>query len=132
MDAMEIAEQFNRSEIPGVVARAINYDSGSAKYRDLSCNGVILHVTQREVFRPVLSGLMLIKLVRDLHSEHFAWATYPSYVNPSGTRHLDKLLGIDRSELMFDLSSDAFVQTARESRACLDWIPEITPYLLYV
>jgi uncharacterized protein YbbC (DUF1343 family) len=132
MDAFAITKQFNQLEIPGVFARAVTYDSGSTKYRELSCNSVILHVTQTRTFRPVLAGLMLIKLLRDQHPEHFAWATYPTHVNPSGSRHLDKLLGIDSSESLFDLSSDAFLPAVRQSTACHDWISEIEPYLLYV
>jgi uncharacterized protein YbbC (DUF1343 family) len=131
-DAIAITERFNQLEIPGVFARAVTYDSGSTKYRDLSCNGVILHVTQARTFRPVLAGLTLVKLLRDQHPERFAWTNYPTYVNPSGTRHLDKLLGIDSAESLFELPSDTFLPAVRQSTACLDWISEITPHLLYV
>lgn len=131
MDAFAIAEQFNQADIPGVVARAITYDSGSTKYRDLSCNGVMLQVTDARAFHPVLAALTLIKLVRDQHPEHFAWATYPTHVNPSGTRHLDKLLGIDSAESLFDLSSGTFLPAMQQYTACSDWPSEITPYLLY-
>lgn len=132
MDAIEIAEQFNQLEVPGVFARAITYNSGSAKYRNLSCNAVILHVTQPRIFRSILAALTLIKLIHDQHPEHFAWMTYPTHVNPSGTRHLGKLLGIDSSESLFELSSDTFFPAVRRSTVCLDWAFGIEAHLLYV
>jgi hypothetical protein len=52
-------------------------------------------------------------------------------VNPTGTKHLDKLLGIPDSESLFDLPLHRFLAATEKITRCSNWGQEMAPYLLY-
>ncbi|MGX5817008.1 exo-beta-N-acetylmuramidase NamZ family protein [Chitinophaga lutea] len=83
-------------------------------------NGVMFHVSDLEVFRPVALGWSLIQVVKELYPDHFMWADYPTHVNRSGGRHLDLLLGVLRAEEVDRLDFDSG-----------DWAERVGAYLLY-
>jgi uncharacterized protein YbbC (DUF1343 family) len=131
MHAQEVADEFNRLQLPGITARAITFAPDAAKYQGQACNGIMLHATETRYVRPVFAGIALIKLIRDLHLDNFRWATYPTHVNPTGEKHLDRLLGIADAESLFDLQWNAFCETAKFLLDCAQWKEQIAPYLLY-
>ncbi len=67
---------------------------------------------------PVLAAMTMIKLIRDAHEDDFAWSTYPTHVNPAGTRHQDKLLGITDVELVFEQPWGEFRKTVERLLDC--------------
>jgi uncharacterized protein YbbC (DUF1343 family) len=131
LNAIALADRFNSMKFPGIVARAVTFTPESSKYRGLACNGVMLHITDRASFRPVLSAAVLIKLARDNHRTDFAWARYPTSVNPTGAGHLDKLLGIAGAESIFDDSLPHLLERLQTLLDCNSWKNTIQPFLLY-
>jgi uncharacterized protein YbbC (DUF1343 family) len=131
LDAIAMTEKFNNLDLPGVVARAVTFLPESGTYRGESCNGLMLHVTDMRTLRPVWLAVMLIKCIKDLHPESFAWSTYPTHVNPTGKRHLDKLLGIENAESLFAQDWDKFVPATRELLDCGEWESRVQSHLLY-
>lgn len=65
--------------------------------------GIRIKVIAPSAFNPVLTGLILLKLIKDIHPQDFKWQPYPTHVNPSGANHLSLLLGIPDAEKLFDL-----------------------------
>lgn len=131
LNASELVRAFNKLALPGVVARGITFTPFTGRYKDQPCQGCMFHVTDKTRFRPVWSGMLFIKLVSDWHPAEFEWATYPTHVNPTGTHHLDKLLGIPNSEQLFVLPMSHFQETVQRLLRCDDWFDQITPFLLY-
>lgn len=131
MDAIAMAKQYNQLGIPGVAARAVTFVPESGKYRAQNCQGVMLHVNEIQSFRPVLAAVMLIKLVKDAHPGIFAWSTYPTHVNPSGKKHLDKLFGVADAESLFEQRADSFAPSMRQLFDCSGWELRVRPHLLY-
>jgi uncharacterized protein YbbC (DUF1343 family) len=129
--AMEVAAAFNRLESPGVVARAVTFVPEIGKYRGQGCKGVMLHATDVRRIRPVSAAMTMIKLIRDTHADAFAWSTYPTHVNPAGTKHLDKLLGVADAELLFDRPWDEFRKTVEQLLDCTKWASSVEGHLLY-
>lgn len=127
----QVVNQFNELAIPGVVGRSITFTPQSGKYTGQLCRGTMFHVTDTTGFKPILSGLLFIKLVYDHHPDQFAWAPYPTHVNPTGKHHLNKLLGIPDSERLFELPISDFTKTLHKLVVCEAWAAEILPYLLY-
>jgi hypothetical protein len=82
-------------------------------------------------FQPVSFGLLLIRLIRDMHPDNFAWAPYPTQVNPDGSGHLDKLLGMADSAALFDQPFQSFMATVMRITAAGDWAGEVNSHLLY-
>lgn len=111
--------------------RPVQYTPATGKYAQQLCSGISLRVKDPRYFQSVFPGMLLIKLIKDLYPQHFAWNTYPTLVNPSGTGHLDKLLGITGSESIFDLDFGGFIaQTQKRARAT-EWPTMVKEYLLY-
>jgi uncharacterized protein YbbC (DUF1343 family) len=129
--AYEVIEQFNLLQLPGVLARATSFVTEIGKYRGMNCHGVMLHVIGMRDIRSVLTAFMLIKLIRDMHQDNFIWATYPTAVNPTGEKHLDKLSGLVNAESLFDLSWREFRAKAESLLNCFAWKEHIAPHLLY-
>lgn len=73
VDGEELAEYLKTLELPGVVFRPIHFLPTFQKFQGEDCNGVFLHVTDRNIFEPVLTGLSLVKAIYDLYPNDFKW-----------------------------------------------------------
>lgn len=102
-----------------------------AKYKGEICNGYLLSPKDYRAYKAVETGLLLIKLIKDQYPLHFAWQPYITNVNPTGTKHLDKLLGIANSEDLFELPLATFKNTIKTICHANNWPQQIKPYLLY-
>jgi uncharacterized protein YbbC (DUF1343 family) len=127
----KLVQTFNMLALPGLVLRSITFTPLSGKYRDELCQGVMFHVTDRTLFKPVFTALLFIKLVRDMHADNFQWASYPTHVNPTGENHLNLLLGIPNVSKLFDKSWEAFNEQIPSLLHVEAWSEKIRPYLLY-
>lgn len=108
------------------------FTPSSSKYAGEICNGIELKIFNREKFHPVFMGLVLIKIVKDLHAQQFKWQHYVTHVNPDGSHHLDKLLGIPNSENLFEKNLDAFIDYINPILQIHEqWEETILPFLLY-
>lgn len=76
-DSLEVAECLNRLNLPGVYFRPHNFLPTFQKHSGKLCHGVQLHVLDREVFKPVITGIAVIKTYRDLYPEDFQWQDPP-------------------------------------------------------
>lgn len=128
MDGARIARRLNALHTDGVVARPVHFQPAEGKYAGQRCNGVMLHVHDPAVFRPVAYGWRLIRLIKEHHPEHFAWAAYPTCVNHSGGRHLDLLTGLPGAESIIAGASEGDIDRYTDTG---DWREKVTPYLLY-
>ena len=93
--------------------------------------GIRLKVIEPSQYDAVLNGLLLLKLVKDIHPKDFKWAPYPTNANPSGENHLSLLLGIPNAEALFDLPLQNWLQQMNIILRVDEWRSEIEPYLLY-
>ncbi|ADB36523.1 exo-beta-N-acetylmuramidase NamZ family protein [Spirosoma linguale] len=131
LDAGKLVAMFNEIGLPGVVARAVTFVPQSIKYAGQLCQGLMFHVLHQQDFRPVLMGLLFIKLVYDTHFGYFNWSCYPTHVNPTGKRHMDKLLGIPNAEELFRQPLPEFTKTLHSLLRCEAWMDNMKPYLFY-
>lgn len=77
VSASELAEQLNRLSLPGVHFRSHSFIPTFQKHAGLLCHGVQIHVLDREAFKPVITGVALIKTIRDLYPGDFKWQVPP-------------------------------------------------------
>ncbi len=112
-------------------AHAITFTPEHSKFKGQLCKGVRLEVHDRISFRPVLTGMICIKLIKTLHPEQFDWDVYPTNVNPSGKNHLDKLTGISNSEKLFDLPFPAFITAITKQTNARAWKEMVQKAILY-
>lgn len=80
IDGHALASRLNgygETVLPGVWFRPHSFMPTFQKHAGELCHGVQVHVLDRQTFRPVRSGIALIKAIHDLYPESFAWQEPP-------------------------------------------------------
>jgi uncharacterized protein YbbC (DUF1343 family) len=93
--------------------------------------GIRMKVKDPYHYPAVMNGLVLLKLMKDLHPNDFKWMPYPTNANPSGENHLSLLLGIQNAEQLFELPLKEWLQNCIKIIKVRNWSHTIAPYLLY-
>ena len=75
INGKKLAGVLKSLELPGVIFRPIHFLPTFQEFAKQECEGVFLHVTDREIFEPVITGLALIKTIYDLYRNEFQWKT---------------------------------------------------------
>lgn len=73
----ELAEALNSLELSGVTFRAVEFLPTFQKHAQTLCGGVFVHVTDRESFEPVITGVAMVKTIFDLYPDDFKWKNPP-------------------------------------------------------
>jgi uncharacterized protein YbbC (DUF1343 family) len=131
MNGKQVAGIFNQLALEELTAIPINFEPFDAKYANQTCSGIQFQVLEPPYFQSMGYGLLLIKLIKELYPKQFQWSPYPTSVNKTGQRHLNKLLGIPDAEKLFDLPLQTFIAQTSKLTAVGDWKEAVTPYLLY-
>lgn len=131
LKADAVAQQINLFFGDELNCRSVHFIPSLNKYAGEQCNGVHFSVNDPLQFRPVFFGLLLIRIIKDLHRDKFEWAPYKTHVNPEGINHLDKLLGISNAEQLFELPMHAFIQKCTKETKVSEWVEMVSHYLLY-
>jgi uncharacterized protein YbbC (DUF1343 family) len=97
----------------------------------ITTKGIRLKVIEPSAYDAVLNGLLLLKLVKDIHPNDFKWMPYPTNANPTGNSHLSLLLGILNAEELFELPLQNWLQQLSILLRVEDWRNQIEPFLLY-
>ncbi len=93
--------------------------------------GIRFKVIEPSAYDAVLNGLLLLKLVKDIHPKDFKWVPYPTNANPTGNNHLSLLLGIPNAEDLFELPLQNWLQQISILLRVEDWRNQIKPFLVY-
>lgn len=75
LDGRRLARALTATGLPGFIARATAFEPTFHKHARQSCEGVQIHVTDPDVFRPVATYLALISLAHHAHPEAFRFRT---------------------------------------------------------
>jgi len=105
---------------------AIVVENETSKYK-----GIRMKVKDPYHYPAVMNGLLLLKLIKDLHPNDFKWIPYPTNANPSGENHLSLLLGVPNAEAIFDLPLQQWLQKINALLRVEGWKKNIEPFLLY-
>jgi len=93
--------------------------------------GIRIKIIDPNTYDAVFNGLLLLKMVKDIHPSQFEWKPYPTKVNPTGNNHLSLLLGIPHAEQIFELPLQIWIQQMTKLLAVKDWRVTMQPYLLF-
>jgi uncharacterized protein YbbC (DUF1343 family) len=107
IDAYRLADALNDLTLPGVRFRPMFFCPSSSKYVGQTCQGVYVHVTDRQSFRPLGTGLHVIHTIRHLWPQDFSWLETSWEGRPP---HFDLLIGngwvrrwIDQGQSVVDI-----------------------------
>jgi uncharacterized protein YbbC (DUF1343 family) len=120
LDGYTLAESMNELGLPGVRFRATTFTPSSSNHAGSECHGVQVHVTDRDLLRPVEMALHLIAVARCSSADAWMW-------NP----HFDRLAGNGslRSELEAGTHVTEIVGMWKESISA--FLQQREKYLMY-
>lgn len=77
IDPNQLVAQLIGENLPGVVFRPLHFQPTFHKFAGETCGGIQIHVTDRDRFKPVITGVAIISSTRRLYPNEFAWNQPP-------------------------------------------------------
>ena len=71
IDAEKLSRVLNDKHLGGVRFRPVHFTPTFSKYDGKSCNGIEVHVMDRDAFNPAVVGLSVIATIHDLYPHEF-------------------------------------------------------------
>src|SRR5688572_1511241 len=130
IDAERFAREMNALHLPGAVFRPAVFEPTFQKHAKQPCGGCQIHVTDREAFKPVLTGAALIQMFRRFDPQNFAWRQ-PPYEYEHEKLPIDILAGSDslRRQIESDLQPQSIADSWRDEEE--EFRDRRREYLLY-
>ena len=73
----DLTVELRRVQLPGVVFRPLYFQPTFHKFEGDLCGGLQIHVMDRNVFKPVITGAAIISAIRRLYTDRFDWKQPP-------------------------------------------------------
>ena len=73
IDAERLADQLNDLSLPGVRFRPVYFVPTFSKHQGQPCQGVQVYVQDRGQFRPIETGLHILRQIKSMYPEQFHW-----------------------------------------------------------
>jgi uncharacterized protein YbbC (DUF1343 family) len=77
VDAEKLCRQLNNLNLPGVFFRETYFQPTFQKFAGELCGGAQIHLLDRNVYRAFQTGVEIIRCIRKLNPEKFAWKQPP-------------------------------------------------------
>lgn len=116
IDGEALADKLNALRLDGVRFRAVEFTPSEWKYTQQLCQGVQAHVTDRAALRPVTMGLHLIRTIREMYPEDFAWRAdhFDVLIGNASTREqLERGVPIDTLTAAWEAEQTVFSARSR-------------------
>ena len=128
--AESFAGRLNTHGLPGVVFRPVVFEPTFQKHHGATCGGCQIHVTDRAVFRPVVTGVAVIEELRRANPTSYAWRP-PPYEYEHRLMPIDILAGSSRmrEQIEAGASAEAIAQGWRPDEDAFR--AARAPFLLY-
>lgn len=121
VDAEKYADKLNGLSLPGVLFRSCIFRPTFQKHAGVSCGGVQIHVTERDSFEPVATGLHMVKAAHDLYPTEFKWKE-PPYEYVYDRNPFDVISGT--SSIREGIEEGIAIETLQRS-----WTPELEAFM---
>jgi uncharacterized protein YbbC (DUF1343 family) len=128
--AEAFAAALNHRGLPGVHFRPVVFEPTFQKHARTTCGGCQIHVLDRHVFKPVLTGLAVIDEMRAADPTAFAWKR-PPYEYEHDKEPIDVIAGSPSFRLAVDAGERAERIAAHWAHSVQDFRRLQKPFLLY-
>ncbi len=102
VDGPALAGRLNGLGLAGCRFRPVFFEPAFSKHAGEACGGVQIHVLDRDVFRPVRTGIYILAAIHKLYPDRFQWIGTPEQ-QAAGRLHIDLLAGTDELRRTLDL-----------------------------
>lgn len=124
LDAKKVINNMKNRNLQGVKLRQTYFRPTFSKHKDVDCNGIQIHITDRNSFQPFKTGLYILDEIRRNCSE-FQWL---KPYKEGGHHFIDLLLGTDEiREMDFNIEKFLYEQSRRVSK----FSDKISKYRIY-
>jgi uncharacterized protein YbbC (DUF1343 family) len=130
IDPAAFRRELDSLDLPGVHFRACSFQPTFQKHAGSACGGVQIHVTDREQFEPVITGVATVKVAHDLYRDQFLWKQ-PPYEYVYDKNPFDVIAGT--ASLREALQKGDSLNAIRDSwdANLMSFMSERSKYLLY-
>jgi uncharacterized protein YbbC (DUF1343 family) len=128
--AEAFAARLNRRRLPGVYFRPAVFEPTFQKHARVACGGCQLHLLDRLLFKPVLTGMAIIDELRAADPAAFGWKQ-PPYEYEHDKVPIDVIAGSPAFRLSIDAGDRAEQIAERWQSSVADFRALQQPYLLY-
>ena len=98
-----LTQTLNQLDLPGVYFRELAFEPTFQKHANTVCQGAFLHITDRQVFRPLLTAKSILNVVHAKYPRHFAWNP-PPYEYEQDKLPIEILTGMPVEEAFPEIS----------------------------
>jgi len=105
IDGRALADLLNDLGLAGCRFRPVFFEPRFSKHAGQVCGGVQIHVLDRDVFRPVRTGVHILAAICKLCPDRFQWIGTPEQ-QAAGRLHVDLLAGTDELRQALDSGGD--------------------------
>ncbi len=116
-----LVQALSALNLPGVLFRPTFFKPTFQKWAGQVCGGAQVHITDRSAFRPVITGIGVVKTIRELYPDDFIWRT-EMYEFRDDVPAFDLLAGGSQTRFMIENGSS--IRDISES-----WEPEMSTFL---
>ena len=95
LDSEALVARLEQERLPGVTFRPVGFTPTFDKFQGESCNGAFIHVTDRQAFRPLRTGIAIFQAVREVSGGKFDWRA-DAYEFVEDVPAFDLLCGTDQ------------------------------------
>ena len=130
IDPDAYADKLNALQLPGVFFRSCGFQPAFQKHAGVTCGGVQVHVTDRDHFEPVFTGVAMVKLVHDMYPNEFHWKE-PPYEYVYDKNPFDVIAGTNKIRAAFEEGVELDAIRASWERALLEFKQLRESFLIY-
>jgi uncharacterized protein YbbC (DUF1343 family) len=112
IQADQYADELTRLNLPGVLFRSSVFMPTFQKHGGKACGGVQIHVTDRDAFEPVQTGIAIVKTAYEMYPDDFRWKD-PPYEYEYTRNPFDVIAGTTklREQIERGASLDAIIES---------------------
>lgn len=130
IDPDAYAEQLNALELPGVYFRSCGFQPTFQKHAGVTCGGAQIHVLDRDVFEPWITGIAMVKFAHDMYPNEFRWKE-PPYEYVFDKNPFDVISGTAKIREAFEQGTDLNTIEQETKTPLAEFKKLREPYLLY-
>ncbi len=124
------AAELDKFDFAGVKFRAAFFRPTFCEFAGETCGGVQIHVTDREVFTPVIVGIAMVKTIYDMYPGQFQWRQN-AYEYVFDKNPMDVVCGTNTIRKQIESSTPLEAIASAWSTGIAEFKAAREPYLLY-